>query len=45
QGRKIKIINARASSGRIDISELVKGIYVIKVYTDKNTGTKLIIKH
>ncbi len=45
QGHKIKAINLNSSYGEIDISDLRKGIYIVKVFTDKITLSKLIVKH
>ena len=45
QGHKMKAINLNSSSGEIDISELRKGIYIVKIFTIKSTLSKLIIKH
>jgi len=44
QGRKVKQININLPSGRIDISDMEKGIYLFKIFTDENTRTKLIVK-
>ncbi len=44
QGRKLKIINVNSSSGRLDISELNKGVYLLKFYNCKSIVSKLIVK-
>lgn len=45
KGHKLRTININSSTGRIDISGLMGGVYIFKIYTNKSTETKLIIKH
>ena len=45
QGHKMKTINLNSSYGEIDISDLKKGIYLIKAYTKEHTFSRLIIKN
>ena len=45
QGHKLKTINVNSPSGKIDISGFKKGTYLIKIHTNKDIETKLIIKH
>ena len=45
QGHKLKTINVNSPSGRIDISGLNRGLYLVKIHIDKSIVTKLIVKH
>jgi hypothetical protein len=44
QGHKLRTVNINSPSGTIDISELKKGAYIFKFYSNRSTETKLIIK-
>lgn len=43
-GDKVLEINEPTSNSDIDISSIIKGVYLVRVYTDKNSFTKKIIK-
>ncbi|MFC2097104.1 FG-GAP-like repeat-containing protein [Bacteroidota bacterium] len=45
QGRVLKSVIENLSSGKIDISDLTSGIYLVKVTGNKSLQTKLIIKN
>ena len=45
QGRKLKTVNTNSPSGKIDISGLKKGVYIVRFQIDKNIETQLIVKY